>query len=126
MVLPPVVAARVEAVQPGRGDGVVVADAINIRAIVPRIARQRNRQSGSTDAGTKVLLPRAAEEERDLLLGGDHLARLDAVLVVRKLGSAEGNGIVADVCRGARDKPRNVRLCEGLHVAGNGFRHRIE
>ena len=41
---------------------------------------------GVPSAGTQILLPRAAEKERDPLLRGDHLVGLDAVLVVRKLG----------------------------------------
>ena len=38
VVLPPVVAARVEAVQPGRRQRVVVTEAINVRAVVAGIA----------------------------------------------------------------------------------------
>src|SRR6266478_4562731 len=47
VVLPPVVAARVKAVQQGRRERVVVTQAIHVRLVVARIARQRNGERGS-------------------------------------------------------------------------------
>src|SRR5262249_674953 len=73
VVLPPVVAARVKTVQQSRRDGVVVTEAINVRSVVPRIAAQRNRQAWSAVGAVQILLPRAPEKERDLLLRADYL-----------------------------------------------------
>src|ERR1041385_1271010 len=110
VILAPIVATRVKAVQPRRGESVVVAEAINIRAVVSWIARKWNRQRGSPDTCAEVLLSRAAEEKGDLLPGRDHLVRLDAVLVVRKLRRAIGDRIIANVRRVAGPQSRNVRL----------------